>query len=86
MNDNEGRIPLIFISYSHDSRPHKKWVAELAAKLMEVGIDVILDQWDLEFGDDIPKFMENSVTKAERVLVICSERYVRKADEGKANR
>jgi hypothetical protein len=76
------KIPTVFISYSHDNHDHKKWVGDLASKLVAKGINVILDQWDLGFGDDIPKFMENSVTKADRVLMICTEMYVRKADEG----
>ena len=75
--------PVVFISYSHDSSGHKKWVGELAAKLMDKGVDVILDQWDLEPGDDVPKFMEQSVRRANKVLMICTEAYVRKADDGK---
>lgn len=75
--------PTVFISYSHDSPEHKKWVGEFASKLVEKGIDVILDQWDLGFGDDVPKFMEQSVANSARVLMICTETYVHKADDGK---
>ncbi|MGD0959629.1 MAG: toll/interleukin-1 receptor domain-containing protein [Methylomonas sp.] len=78
----ENDIPIVFISYSHDSPDHKRWVAELATKLRQNGIDVILDQWDLRFGDDVPKYMEKSVREANRVLMICSEQYVHKANEG----
>lgn len=74
--------PIAFISYSHDSPAHKKWVGELATKLMANGVNVILDQWELEPGDDVPKFMEQSVKKADKVLMICTEAYVRKADDG----
>lgn len=79
----EEKIPKVFISYSHDTPGHKKWVAEFSSKLIENGVDVILDQWDLGLGDDVPKFMENSVSQADRVLMICTEPYVRKADEGR---
>lgn len=82
MEKQDEKIPTVFISYSHDDHDHKKWVGDLASKLVSKGINVILDQWDLGFGDDIPKFMENSVTKADRVLMVCTEMYVRKADEG----
>lgn len=78
-----GRVPIVFISYSHDSKEHKIWVLELAGRLRAHGIDVRLDQWDLGLGDDIPKFMERNVTDAERVLMICTEAYARKVDEGK---
>jgi len=75
--------PTVFLSYSHDSREHKQWVAHLAASLMENGVQVIFDQWDLEPGDDVPKFMERAVKHADRVLMVCTEPYVRKANDGK---
>ncbi len=75
--------PTVFISYSHDTPEHKRWVGELAAKLVDNGVDVILDQWDLGLGDDVPKFMEAGVGRADRVLMICTESYVKKADDGR---
>jgi hypothetical protein len=82
MVEENHQAPKIFISYSHDSPDHKRWVGDLATKLRQNGIDVILDQWDLGLGDDVPKFMEKSVTEADRVLMICTEKYVHKANEG----
>lgn len=82
MSESVEVAPKVFISYSHDSPDHKRWVAELANKLMDNGIDIILDQWELGPGDDVPRFMEKSVTQADRVLMICTEKYVQKADEG----
>lgn len=78
---DDSQIPTIFISYSHDSPAHKIWVAGLAARLRENGVTVILDQWDLRPGDDVPKFMEHSIRNSQRVLLICTEIYARKADE-----
>jgi hypothetical protein len=79
----EQKVPVVFISYSHDSKEHKAWVASFAQRLVDNGVDVLFDQWDLGPGDDVPKFMEQAVAKAERVLMICTEAYVRKADDGK---
>ena len=72
--------PKVFASYSHDSDEHKEWVLKLSCKLRENGVDVILDQWDLGPGDDRIKFMENGVTSSDRVLVICSDTFVKKAN------
>ena len=72
--------PKVFASYSHDSDEHKEWVRELCTKLRESGVDVILDQWDLGPGDDRILFMENGVTDSDRVLVICTDSYVKKAN------
>ncbi len=74
--------PKVFISYSHDSPEHKQWVSELAARLRHNGIDAILDQWDLGPGDDITLFMESGLMNSDRVLVICTDTYVSKANAG----
>ena len=74
--------PKVFISYSHDSPEHRRWVSELGAKLRHNGIDAILDQWDLGPGDDVTQFMERGIIDSDRVLVICTDSYVSKANAG----
>src|SRR5580704_11815600 len=74
--------PTVFISYSHDSKEHKVWVARLATDLRGNGVDVTLDQWDLAPGQDMSLFMQRGVASSDRVLLVCSEAYVTKADGG----
>ena len=74
--------PKVFISYSHDTPEHKQWVSKLAAKLHHKGVNVIFDQWDLRLGDDVTQFMERGIKDSDRVLVICTDSYVRKANAG----
>lgn len=74
--------PSVFISYSHDSNEHKSWVLRLAADLRERGVDATLDQWDLAPGQDVAAFMQKGILDADRVLLICSEAYVHKAEKG----
>lgn len=74
--------PRLFISYSHDDQAHKDWVLMLATRLVANGVDVLLDQWDLRLGSDLPRFMENGLTGADRVLAVCSTTYVDKANRG----
>ena len=79
--------PKVFISYSWDTEngddEHKKWVRDLATKLRSHGVDVILDQFDLRLGDDLPFFMEQGLTISHLVICICSEKYTEKANAGK---
>ena len=42
----------VFISYSHNCDARKQWGHGLASFLVEHGIEVILDQWNLRYGDD----------------------------------
>ena len=74
--------PKVFISYSHDSPEHKQWVSKLAVKLRRDGVDVILDQWNLGPDNDVTQFMEHGIKNSDRVLVICTDSYVRKANIG----
>lgn len=72
----------VFISYSHDSDLHREWVRGLAEYLLKNGIDVVLDQWDVELGDDLAAFMESAIRHTDRVLAICTDGYVDKANGG----
>ena len=74
--------PRVFISYSHDSAEHKEWVLKLATTLRNRGVDAVLDQWDLKPGDDLPHFMETQISKAQFVIMVCTESYVEKANKG----
>ena len=74
----------VFISYSHDSPEHKRWVSELAAELRRNDVEIIFDQWALNFDQDLTQFVESSIETADRVLVICTDSYVIKANEGES--
>jgi hypothetical protein len=72
--------PRVFVSYSHDDEAHKGWVLKLSHRLVVNGVDVILDQWNLRLGSDLALFMEDGLTKADRVLAVCTDNYVAKAN------
>jgi CheY-like chemotaxis protein len=74
--------PKVFISYSHDNSEHTEWVYSIACRLVESGVDIVLDQWDLQLGSNLMQFMENGLTDSDRVLVICTDNYNRKSNEG----
>ncbi len=73
--------PKVFISYS-SAPQHDEWVLELAKRLRANGVDVILDQWDAVLGADLPHFMEQGLTGADRVVAVCSDSYITKANNG----
>jgi len=72
--------PVVFISYSHDSQPHKDWVLKLATDLRNNGVDATLDQWDLSPGQDKSAFMQRGIAESDRVVLVCSENYVQKTE------
>lgn len=77
--------PKVFISYSWHPEENKIRVQRLAERLMQDGVNVILDIWDLKHGHDKYVFMEQMVKDPDikKVLVICNEDYVLKADARK---
>lgn len=70
----------VFLSYSWESDEHKKLVGSIADMLADDGIDVTLDQWDLNPGDELAFYMEEAIANSDYVLIVCSEGYKVKAD------
>ena len=75
--------PKVFISYSWEEDAHQQWVREFADRLLADGIDATIDQYDASLGDRLPHFMEQSITTADYVLIICTPLYKKKADNRK---
>jgi hypothetical protein len=75
-------MPSVFISYSHDRADptHAERIAGLAASLLDDGLEVFFDQ---NRGDEEEKlaweiWMENQIEKADYVLLVCTELYMKK--------
>jgi hypothetical protein len=73
--------PVVFISYSWDNEAHKEWVLTLANQLCKDGVDVILDRYYLKPGKSLPHFVEESISKANRIVIIFTPNYKLKADK-----
>ena len=67
--------PIVFISYSQDSLSFADQVLSFANKLRREGIDAILDQYEEAPSEGWPRWMENSITRADYVIMIGSKGY-----------
>jgi hypothetical protein len=76
----DSRVPSCFISYSWDDDDHMAWVHKLATDLREVGIETVLDQWNLQPGGNLPKFMEDAVYNSDFTVLVCTPNFARKAN------
>jgi hypothetical protein len=65
------------------SPEHKEWVRELAERLMGDNVDIVIDEWDTEEGQDLNKFMErmNNDPSIDKILVISDRLFAEKADD-----
>ena len=79
--------PIVFISYSQDSFAFADQVLSFSNRLRREGIDTILDQYEEAPPEGWPRWMENSINKADYVIVIGSKGYYDKiygnVDQGK---
>lgn len=77
--------PKVFISYSWVSKQHREEVRQFADRLIANGVQVLLDEYDLQPGQDLYKYMENTVTNSEvtHVLIIADRHYTERANERK---
>lgn len=72
--------PVVFISYSWDSEEHQAWVLKLSEDLAKNGIFVLLDQY-VEDGSMLPAYMDLGLDRANKVLIIGTEKYRMKCYE-----
>lgn len=74
--------PKVFISYSWHPEENKQSVEELARRLMDDGVYVVIDIWDLHAGQDKNAYMERMVSDptVDKVLLICNKEYAEKAN------
>jgi hypothetical protein len=77
----EDKMPKTFISYAWENETHINWVRSFAEKLRNDGVEVILDQWHLTPGEQLPEFMERSIRENDFVLIICTPSYKLKSDK-----
>lgn len=70
----------VFISYSWDTDEHRQWVGKLAKDLISKNIRVIYDQ-NIHLGTPLPKFMNDGIRDADRVLIIGSPNYLQRSKE-----
>ena len=82
MAEQKNGLPKVFISYSWSSMHHQEMVKYWADRLLHDGIDVILDIYDLNEGDEKYAFMESMVTDPSitHVLVVCDSKYTERAN------
>jgi len=74
--------PVIFFSYSWDNEEHRFWVLKLASELIKNGIDVLIDEWDLDkYNNDLHQFMESGIRDSDKVILVCTKQYAQKANE-----
>lgn len=71
--------PKVFISYSWAVQER---VIDLANRLIDDGVDVVIDVYDLKDGQDKYAFMEQSVSdkSIDKVIIICDKTYSDKAN------
>jgi len=73
--------PTVFISYSWDDETHKDWILNLTKRLFDKGINVLLDRMELRPGKNMIHFMESSIPKSNKVLIIFTPNYKLKAEK-----
>lgn len=87
MSDKNSEItPKVFISYSWSSSTHCDLIRGYADRLINDGVDVVIDQYDLQEGQDKYHFMEKMVRDPSitHVLAFSDKVYSEKANARKA--
>jgi len=76
--------PKVFISYSWGTDEYQQKVLDFCTRLYsECGIEVLIDKWSMEAGNDTYDFMERCVKdpSVNHVIVLLDKNYAEKADK-----
>ena len=65
----------VYVSYTHNSPEHKKWVAELVRQLVLDGKNVTYDYSFMQPGQDFWNGIFHELARTNSVLLIITERY-----------
>ena len=74
--------PKVFISYCQQSEEFSQKILDFSNRLRGEGIDTILDQYEESPTEGWPRWIENNISKADFVLMICTKEY---SDRGYCN-
>ena len=82
MNKPKIEKPKVFISYAWTSDAYVNKVAAFASSLIDIGIEVLFDKFEMKPGNELNDFMEKSVkdTTVTHVLLLLNKTYKDKAD------
>lgn len=72
-------IKKVFITYCWENDEHNKWVHKLASDLGVAGFEVIIDIKQ-PLGIELNRFMEQTILNVDKVLIIATPEYKRRAD------
>jgi hypothetical protein len=70
----------VFISHTSSTPDQQEWVKQLALYLIDRRIQARLDKFHLRRGMDLPQWMCNELSLAQKVIIVCDENYKQKAD------
>jgi len=69
-----------FVSYKWESGEHVAWVRKLAADLRARGIEAVLDQWEVRFGESFTDYMQRHIATADVILFVITPGAVESAE------
>lgn len=85
MDVEQSPRPQVFVSYAHESLAHKNDVMRFCEILRSQGVDVRVDEWEINLRRDWFVWMIDEIKNADHVVVIASPQYRVAGDGGAAS-
>ena len=67
----------VFLSYRSADQSQLDAVERIAARLRFFSIEVVLAQWNLDYGEDIKEFAQREIRKADAIIPVITDDYNR---------
>ncbi|MBU3198166.1 toll/interleukin-1 receptor domain-containing protein [Clostridium estertheticum] len=74
--------PTAFVSYSWDSKEHKRWVLSLVSKLFDKRVETSIDVLETQNATvNLNNMMIKNIREKDYTILVLTEEYAKKADE-----
>lgn len=85
VGERQKQPPRVFVSYSHDDEEHRRRALLLTERLRSVWVDAWIDRYvENDPPHSWPAWMRRELTKADFVIMVCSEPYRRRVEDDEA--
>lgn len=70
----------VFVSYKWEDPDHNAWVERLARDLRSMGIEALLDKWEVRYGESFSEYMTRGIQTADASLFIMTPQSISAAE------
>lgn len=70
----------VFVSYKWEDAPHNAWVERLARDLRLRGIEALVDNWEVRYGESFSEYMTRGIHSCDAIIFVMTPAFLSAAE------